>query len=415
MLKAVTMPVDIQAFVTSCQDAAGALAELDAQLDAGDVRPDCIFAFYSPSHDDAALHAWLQATFPGVPVIGGSSSAGVMSGRGLAGEHAIGLLTVSDPDGGYGVAATPLGDDPATAAQQALTRALAAADASGELPELVWTYQHPGREEQVIEGLRRVVGDRCPIVGGSSAAQDGVARWLQLGPDGPMTQSLVVAALFPSGGLSFTYQGGFEPTGETGVVTQLGTADPAGDGVILGADRHILQIDGEPAAEVHNRWTGGNLPADTIRDGGQITAASAFWPFGVPTGDAGALTYYRLIHVDQVTPQQGLKTFAGVTEGTRLHAMRGSKDGLVNRASRVAATAVAQLTDEGVQPAGALMAYCVGCRMALADDIARVPGAAKTGFGPVPFLGMFTAGEQGQAMGHNVHGNLMISAVVFGR
>lgn len=409
------MPVEVQAFVTSCADTADALADLDVQLDAAAVQPDCIFAFYSAVHDDAALHALLRTRFPGTPVIGGSSAEGVMSQHGLGASTSLGLLVVTDPCGSYGVAAVPLGDDPAGAAEGALYQALDAAHAAGELPELVWIYQHPGREEAVLAGLRRVVGNRCPIVGGSAGVQFGAEHHRQLGPDGALQHGVVVAALFPSGGLSFAYQSGFEPTGDSGIVTLLGDAPSSTDDVISGSDRHLLEIDGRPAAEVYAGWTGGALPETQMRHGGAITAASAFWPLGVADSDAGSLTYFRLVHVNEVSPELGLKTFAGVGVGTRVHALRGSKDSLISRASRVAATAVADLVDEGVDAAGALMAYCVGCRLALGDDIHRVPDAARLGFPSMPFLGCFTAGEQGHAMGSNVHSNLMISAVVFGR
>lgn len=409
------MPVEVQTFVTSCADTADALADLGAQLDAAAVRPDCIFAFYSSAYDDEALHLMLRTRFAGTPVIGGSSADGVMSQHGLAADTSIGLLTVTDPAGSYGVAAADLGDDPAGAAEKALYRALDAANASGELPELVWIYQHSGLEEAVLTGLRRVIGDRCPIVGGSSGIQAGAQRRRQLGPDGPMQHGVVVAALFPSAGLSFAYQSGFEPTGDSGIVTRLGKAAPGADGVISGPDRHILEIDDRPAAEVYAHWAGGTLPDEKVRSGGSITAASAFWPLGVADSDAGSLTYFRLVHVDEISPERGLRTFAGVGVGTRVHALRGSKDSLISRGGRVAASAVTGLADEGVGAAGALMAYCVGCRLALGDDIARVPDAARLGFPSMPFLGCFTAGEQGHAMGCNVHSNLMISAVVFGR
>ena len=53
--------------------------------------------------------------------------------------------------------------------------------------------------------------------------------------------------------------------------------------------------------------------------------------------------------------------------------------------------------------------------MAVGDEMAGVVGEVAESFGPVPFLGCFTFGEQGSVLQRNVHGNLMISAVVFGQ
>jgi hypothetical protein len=58
--------------------------------------------------------------------------------------------------------------------------------------------------------------------------------------------------------------------------------------------------------------------------------------------------------------------------------------------------------------------YCGGCRMAVGDEMSGVVSEVANSFGPVPFLGCFTFGEQGSVLQRNVHGNLMISAVVFG-
>ncbi|MEO7124658.1 MAG: FIST N-terminal domain-containing protein [Nakamurella sp.] len=420
------MPVTVHTFVTSEPDSVAAIADLREQVTAADAAPDFIFAFYSCGYDDTLLHSFLQHWAPGVPVIGGSSGRGVMSNAGLGADSSIGLMTISDDTGSFGVAAAPLGPDPAATAETMIHAALASADATGELPELVWIYLVPGREEAVLEGLRRVVGDRCPIVGGSSASEvfgtpdlegqptSAPSGWRQLGPDGPMSDGLAVAVLFPSGGVRVSYQSGFEPIGDSGVITSLGH-DGLGTGTSPNSGRHVRTIDDEPAAEVYDRWLGGELPADIAAHGGDISVRSALNPWGAVAGTVNGLTYFRLIHVDAVTDGGGLRTFAEVTKGSRIYAMRGSRPSLIHRAGRVAASAVSMLEGDGGQVAGALMVCCVGCRLAVGDEIAEIADSARVGFHGTPFLGCFTSGEQGPVVVESVHTNLMISAVVFGR
>ena len=84
---------------------------------------------------------------------------------------------IEDADGDYGAAAARLGGDPEAAAMQALRAALESCDCVGQLPDLIWVYQSPGHEEAVMQGLRRIVGDRCPIVGGSSADDAVAGQW----------------------------------------------------------------------------------------------------------------------------------------------------------------------------------------------------------------------------------------------
>lgn len=404
--------VEVRSIMTAQLDTPAALAELDAARPPG-ATAQFVFAFYGAGHDDVALSAWLTERFPGAAVLGGTSCGGVMSDDGLG---SIGLLLIEDPDGSYGSAATALGDDPAAAAEAALGTALERAGCAGELPELIWIYQSPGHEEAVLAGLRRVVGERCPIVGGSSADDDVRGAWRQLGPDGPIVDGLVVGVLFSSGGIGFAFQGGYEPTGASGVVTELGADAAAGpDG------RHIVAIDGRRAVEVYDEWNRGVLPAGAL-DGGStetgapggttILAETTMRPLAVSAGQIDQVLHFRLIHPEAVSAQGGLTTFATVEVGTRLFAMRGDRERLVQRVGKVAEAAVASLAD--TELAGALVVYCGGCLLAVGDEAERVAKTATAGLG-APFLGCFTFGEQGMILGRNVHANLMISAVTFGR
>ena len=175
---------------------ATAINALDAKLGGVGAGVSAVFAFYGCRHDDAALHAFLSEKFPGAAIVGGTSCTGMMTEAGMWDADAIGLLLIEDPAGDYGAAAAPLGEDPAATAERLLHAALAAAGCPGELPELVWIYQAPGHEEAVIEGLRRILGDRCPIVGGSAADDSVAGEWRQLGPDGVLSDGLVSPCCF---------------------------------------------------------------------------------------------------------------------------------------------------------------------------------------------------------------------------
>jgi hypothetical protein len=284
------------------------------------------------------------------------------------------------------------------------------------LPELIWIYQTPGHEEAVVEGLRRIVGDRCPIVGGSSADNDVSGNWRQLGPCGPMANGLAVAVLFPSSPLGFAFQGGYEPVGPTGVVTGLGYRPGGDSGVVTAtAGREIQSIDGLPAAEVYDRWTGRRI-ASKLETGGSILADTTMCPLAMDAGRVDGVTNYLLIHPDSISASRTLTTFRNVEAGARIYAMKGDRRRLVERAGRVARQAKAQLASaRGSSTAGGLVVYCGGCRLAIGEEITEVAATVAEAFDGAPFIGCFTFGEQGQLVDRNVHGNLMISAVAFGR
>jgi hypothetical protein len=378
-------------------DTATALSLLDAELAPNGIVPRMLFAFYGCEHDDRLLHQYLSTRFPRTARLGGSSSGGLMTQHGLQGANTIGLLLIED-DGDFGVAAAPLGPDPAQTAEQLLLEALANCGCSGQLPELIWIYQSPGSEEAVIEGLRRVIGDRCPIVGGSSADNDVSGRWRQLGPDGPMSHGLVVGVLMPASPLGYAFQGGYEPAGASGVVTAL-------------AGRDILSIDGKPAAAVYNDWIGGRIDAQLA--GGAVLAQTSMFPLATDGGRVDGVSHYRLIHPEMVTATGGLRTFCNLDVGARVYAMKGDRRRLVDRAGRVAEQAAQMLATDHSRIAGAIVVYCGGCKMALGEDIEQVSVAVAKHLADAPFIGCFTFGEQGRMLDRNVHGNLMISAVVF--
>ncbi|MFT4101457.1 MAG: FIST N-terminal domain-containing protein [Burkholderiaceae bacterium] len=150
-------------------DTGAAIAELANRCGA-DQDPAFVCAFYDADHDDVRLGAFLRERFPDAALIGGTSCCGVMTDDGLGGSGSIGLLIVDDVDGNYGTAAVRLDGDPADCAERALRAALQDADCEGELPELIWIYQAPGSEEQVISGFapccRRSLSDHRRQFGG---------------------------------------------------------------------------------------------------------------------------------------------------------------------------------------------------------------------------------------------------------
>lgn len=408
--------VAMRSFAVIGETTAQALATLaNAIDDTPPINADFVCVFYDCEHDDQAISDFIEKRFPDAARLGGTSCTGVMSEAGLAGSGSIGLLLLEDPDGDYGTAAVRLHGSAADCAEQALHAALEDADCVGELPELIWIYQAPGQEEAVIEGLRRVVGDRCPIIGGSSADNDVAGKWRQIGPGEVLHDGLVIGVLFSSGGIGFAFQGGYEPSGESGIVTRVGFGPAGESGIVTKArGREIIAIDGEPAAEVYNRWVGGAL-TDKLGAGGNILTDTTMFPVGIDAGKIEGITNYLLIHPERILANGALSTFAQIEEGTRLFSMRGNKARLVERAGKVASAAAAILPGGADNLAGGLVVYCAGCMLAVGDEMPKVAKAVSASFDGKPFIGCFTFGEQGSMLNRNAHGNLMISAVTFGK
>jgi hypothetical protein len=401
--------------LASGSDTSSALSDLESRLHPAAPEGGLIFSFYGVGHDDQLIADFISRKFPCLPVIGGTSSGGLMTERGFASSDSIGLMILKDAGGDYGVACGRFDDDAATVAKRVLEEALDSCDCTGQLPEVIWTYQTPGHEEDVMRGLREVVKDHCPIIGGTAADNDCSGRWRALGPAGPLTDGIVIAVMFPSSPIGFAFQGGYEPAGPHGTITSIGFREAGESGVVTeGSGRDILTIDGIAAAEVYNRWAQ-NAIHDKLASGGSILAETTMFPLAMNVGEVDGVAQYLLIHPEAVLPNGGIRTFREVEVGMRVHAMRGHRRQLVARAGRVVEYARMKLPGEAPAIAGAIMVYCGGCKLAIGDDISAVATTVNRSLEDAPFIGCFTFGEQGFLRDCNVHGNLMISALVFGR
>ena len=271
----------------------------------------------------------------------------------------------------------------------------------GEPPDLVWISATPGAEEEVLAGIEEVVGTDIPIIGGSAADNTVDGDWFVFSSDGAAESGVVVSVLFPSRPISLAYQSGYSPTAAIGTVTKA-------------KGRNIVEIEGRPAMEVYEEWTGGAVRA--ARAGSvPILSESTFWPMGRKVSHLSDVPFYLLAHPAMAHEDGSMDLFAGVAEGEELTLMSGTRESLTERAGRVATLARRTGDLDGAPIAGALMIYCGGCMLSVRDQLDVVVDGVSNALGDAPFLGAFTFGEQGALMRvGNRHGNLMISCIVFG-
>lgn len=361
--------------------------------------PDFIALHFGAGLPADQLRSAARAQFGSAALHGGTSCLGIMTQDGPSISNGTGsaMLAIWDPDGSYGTASADLGEDASAAARRAVTAALAAADRAGEVPEMVWLTVAPGREEQVLAGIRAGIGSETLIVGGSSADNEITGGWAQFGPDASHDDGVVVSVLFPSRPVSSFYQSGYAPTGQSGQVTRI-------------AGRRLIEIDGEPAASVYHHWTNGAVP---LADAEPVSVLSdaTLWPLGRVARQVAGVPFHLLVHPATAHPDGSLDLFADLSEGDRIWQMHGSSDSLVARAGRIATQA---RSDAGGEIAGALMVYCGGCMLAVRDRMDEVQTSVNMALGETPWIGIFTFGEQGVPEGGEAeHGNLMISCTVF--
>jgi hypothetical protein len=380
-------------------DVTGGLSDIVSQFQIEKLGPPDFVALHfgvglnaNGLHDAAKLQLGTEALH------GGSSCLGIMGSAGVdIGGAGLGAFAIWDKAGSYGTSSADLGEDAEAAARDAAIDALERAGRPDEIPEMIWLTVAPGREEDVIAGLRTVVGADTLIVGGSSADNDVTGKWAQFGPDTLHADGVVVSVLFPSVPTTSVYQSGYAPTGAQGEVTQVN-------------GRRLFEIDGRAAADVLSEWSSGAIPT-ADGEARPILAESTFWPLGRVTRQVAGVPFHLLAHPAVAHPDGAVDLFASVSEGDRLWQMRGSADSLVARAGRVAAQA---RQNAGSAVSGGLVVYCGGCMLAVQDRMEEVSAGINAEIGDAPWLGVFTFGEQGVPAGDEPkHGNLMISCTMF--
>ena len=364
--------------------------------------PDLIALYATEGLATAALVEELASAFPQVPIFGGTTCRGMITERGVhlddAGVAAV--LAISDPEGSYGAAIHPIGDDGAAAGAVAVERALERAGRPYESPALIWVCPPPGAEEAVLAGIAQVVGDDCPIIGGSSADDAVAGRWRQFGAAGVEEGCVSVAVLFPTVEFGLSFQSGYVPTAARATVT-------------ASTGRRVVAFDGEAAGAFYVERMA-QLPPPSAA--GDILAASTPSPLGRRLGAVGEIEEYLLIHPAAVEDDGALQVFADVRDGEELVLMRGDADSLVGRAKMVAGDASRYAEAAPGEAAGGLVIFCGGCMLAVQDRLRDVFDGLADAFAGAPFLAAFTFGEQGATItAGNQHGNLMVAASVFGR
>ena len=385
-------------------DTVGAIATAyDGVRDRLGGDPDLLVLYHTLHHSADAV-AEATARLPAnVRVHGGTTFRGLLSD---AGVHVvgpvIGMMGVGTRGVRCGTAIMAKGDDPRGAAVAAVHAALADADRSGEIPDLVLLCGTVGGEEECLAGIASVLGARVPVFGataGGVACDLATSRVLVRGAE--RAEAIAVAVVFSSHPVSRAFHAGCVPTHFADIAN--GCEGP----------RVVHRIGGAPAADVYAKWvhlqTGTPLPEDAT------SLHTALAPLGREVGRIGEFPLYALTHVDELRADGALVMMTDVAEGDELRLMVGARTTLVARPARAVEAAITLQCADVCAVSGGLIAFCAGLAALVADDLHEVQSSLRAAMLDRPFLAPFTFGEQGNLTDDRaVHANLMISSLIFG-
>ncbi len=369
-------------------------------------NPNYVMIQVSSNYDLELVRQVTSEYFCDASIHGATSCRGALSSDGAMSfeNYGIAVFGIHDEEGDYGSATASFeGICPKVAASCAVEAAIDDAGRSGQLPDLVWVSSSPGYEEDVINGLQEIVGPETVIIGGSSADNNITGEWSVFDNKEILSNGVLVSVLFPSVSFGTSFECTYDPTEHKGRVTAA-------------KQRIIHEIDGVKARDKYNSWTKGLLGPLPSNETSNILGLSSLTPLGRRVGAVGGVDCYVLSHPETVTSDGDITLFSSIEVDDDVTLMQGTPSMLVNRAAKVvrSAMSIGEIPSEDIS--GAIIVYCAGCMLTVQDRVDEICLGLSDQLKGAPFIGAFTFGEQGRIMNNsNRHGNLMVSAVVFGR
>ena len=353
------------------------------------------YVYASCDYDLEALLAGIKEAMPGIPLIGNTSFTGVITQDGFIGgeDKFVGVMAVSDPDLGVGIAQVINGGDPQAAGREAAELAMKKAGKTAP-PDYFYMTAPPGAEEFFLKGITEVIG-RKPFYGGSAADNSIEGKWNLYTDEGVFPDGVAVAFFYTDKKMTNKYTGAYHETGDMGIITKV-------DGY-----RTLMEIDGVPALIKYAGWRG--LDVESIK-GGDLLVATITSPLGVKDrlGDLIAIRH-PMNGNDDLSMAIGNK----LAVGTAVIRMECTVDELILSTGETLRALKAKAGGE----IGALhLVHCGGRRAGIGDRIGEVAAAIRKEAGDIPFICEFTFGEYGfEQDGLNTCGGLMLSFTAFAK
>lgn len=372
---------------TTLADPRAAASQLTDQVQLGPgVKPSLAILLSTVDYDLNTLVSEVQECLGDTPLWGGTSSSGVFTSSGwVTGEKgAAALMLLSGFPAGVGSAT--VGDDPAAAAQAAVSQALA--QLGGKAVAFL-TMPAAGQEDALLEAIRQQA-PHTPVVGGASG-ESGPAGSMRQFANGKVLEGGYSLAAIGGKEAGFAFLNGYQPTGKKAVITAA-------------TGRRLITLDNRPALDVYQEWTG--LPKEQI-SGGNILVSSTRLPLVL-------LLEGQEISCHPVGGNEDGSIDTAVTQpvGATIELRENSLDGMIADVAEVVNTAAEQVS----QPSAVFLSHCAGRALALGDRIGEVAGQVKSAVGPVPMIGFLAFGEQGTVLlDQPMHANLSLGALVFGQ
>ena len=396
-------------------DSERAVAEATSKAGGLTEQEGLTMVFYTPHHDPHRVAAAARrAGPPSRRNMGLTTHVGVLSSEGYfdAETGVVGVLTthLTGVSFGLGIASFDEGT-PAEAAKLAYGRAIADVHKTkNDRPAMIVMFGTMTTEEALLGALAQEAGPDVPLIGGTAA---GLASMMErktkevassmFVDDHVVGKGVAVTVYYAAHPFAWAYSGGFTrgSSGKGGVIT-----DAEG--------RLLRKIDDRPAVDVYDEWLGGRL-SEAKKAGKNVQNFLALYPL-VQTITKNGVSHNQVIRAwpsNKPEAPGSLTTGANVSQGEVIYTSEGSENILVNRFASLPRQAKKNAND--MAASAGLFIYCAGALQTIPrEHRGNIAALVGESMGDMPWIGVFTWGEQGSIPGLGYqHGNLMASTVLF--
>jgi hypothetical protein len=376
--------------------------------------PHFIFAMTQMEYDDGAIATRLRTALPEARVLGYEVSFAVFAPDGVhRGEKgAIALVGFEAPTWRIGTAAADMSaatqpEAIKAKAAEVLEKAVAGAGKTKkDRPSVLLLAPTKLKEELILRAVEDMFGKDVKIMGGTPGAPKVFTQ------EGAVDEGFGVAAIYTELKVGVSFHAGVQiDKDHNGVVTAVGDSN-----------RILKEIDRRPAFDVYNDWTGGvfkNVDVDNLKEPMPVWIDAGRTPL-VTLYDMGEGSYGTNVVVPiKILKDRSLVLGADLNLGATVYNSLSSQKAYAKRAGTIVRQALADGRIKKSHLAGGIHVYCRGAALGQlgqsVESLTVVVEETKKEMGATPFIGGFTAGEQGSIRGHGYfHGNMSSSMVVFG-
>ena len=357
-----------ESYSAGSEAAFAALQELQGE------KPTFALVFSSVQFDQKRMLEGVKSVIPDA-LIAGSSSSGEIANEPLKKSSVVVITVAQEGLKAYGAVSTKVKENAHEAGAEVAR--LVQEQAGGEELNLFMMFPDvlSGNGSDIVRGIKEVMGDHFPIVGGASGDDFEFVKTFQYLDTTP--HSGAVVGLGFSGNVSFGIgvKHGWVPIGLPYTVTKS-------EGSV------VHELNGKPAIKIYEDYFG-EEHTESLRHE-TLAKLAITYPLGLYMPDREEYLIRDPISVDE---KGSITCAAEIPENSEVRLMIGSRDEAIAVARKAAEKAVEQLG--GSSPAAAIIFNCIARNKLFGEMAGDEISAIRDVLGiEVPVAGFYTYGEQ---------------------